>query len=278
MAGKNPGRITRAWDLGKRLWREKPVFVALGLVIMSVLAGPTVELIADRLEIMGIPKYQFILIGFALVGLLFVLALLIRARPAGRVTPPPPPARIKVRNVFSREELRKLRTGLHMDLYGGVAPEGGEIDEMYVRNPRIAVGLYDEDLEDFVGFAAAWPIRKPVALKLISGEINENALKATDILTASQNDRAEYVLVPAFGTAENRRAALGRDLYYELRALIRRNYLTRPNRSVTLIATGYSPDGERWCESMGMKRVCQIDMDGEEHPVFTRVITSDDAG
>jgi hypothetical protein len=277
MAANNPGRFSRAWELGKRLWREKPVPIAIALVLMSALAGPAIEVIADRLEIMGIKKYQFILIGFLLVGLLFALSLLIRARPSTTIAPPLPLERLSVRSVFSQEELRKLRTGLHMDLYGGVAPDSTEIDQMYVRNPRMAVALYDEELQDFVGFAAAWPIRKPAALKLIGGQINENQLKATDVLTAAQNDRAEYLLVPAFGTAQHRRAALGRDLYYELRASIRRNYLTRPGRSVTLIATGYSPDGERWCERMGMTRRCQVQMDGEQYPVFTRTITSEDA-
>ena len=165
---------------------------------------------------------------------------------------------------------------------------------MYVANPRLGVGLYDRESEDFVAFATTWPIKDSIALRLISGEMSENELTSDDVLPAADNGRANYVLIPAFGAAKAWQAQLGFKLFSELKSALKENYLTGKGRSITLIATGFSDDGEAWCKHFSMTRQCEVALENpnrpapwpirwvrrlfrqRKYPIFTRRITAAD--
>ena len=186
---------------------------------------------------------------------------------------------LEVCRTFAPSELMKLRIGLHKDIYGGIAPDAEQIDRMYAKNPRMGVALFDPVREDYVAFATGWPLTDEIAERLIAGLVTENDLTSADVLRAVDNAVANYVLVPAFGAAgmsgSAERKLLGVKLNFEFRKALRQNFFGNAERNITLIASGFSPDGRRWCRRRGMIEESQVHMDdvAEPIPIFTKRIS-----
>ena len=270
-------RSARRW-IGEWL-RRQPWPLKLLLLVVPLVIGKIVDRALDGAAgFTGWGQWEVALAVVALFALIAAISL-----PFHRLAPtdPLPPLdleAIEVRRVFPKDELEKIRTGLHQDIYGGVAPTGDEITRMYERNPRMGVALFDPAREDYVAFATGWPLVEDVARKLMAGTITENDLTADDVLPESGNARARFVLVPAFGAAGadkgSERALLGLKLNTEFRRALRQNFFASRSRRLTLIATGFSAKGRDWCRTLGMKECCCVVLRAGEPgvPVFAREI------
>jgi hypothetical protein len=254
-------------------YRRKPLPLTIGLALFSLFAGTLIQPLSDALaSTMHLDKW----VPAAIILLILPIILAILAI----ITPPQTmtislPERIEVRRSLSKAELRAIRDGLHERIYGGVAPNGDEIDRMYEKNPRMGVALYHLDLDDFVAFATAWPLTEAAAKALISGERNENDLVADDILLESLNGQTRFLLIPAFGASAEegdwQQRCYGLYLREEMRRALRENYFGNTRkRKITLIATGFSAEGERVCRSHGLVPVRSVKFaeSGEEYPIF----------
>lgn len=272
----NPVRVIRSSYRRTLNWYyARPLLLILSLFLLSLLAGKLVDIsVRDIATALRISEGGVVTAGLALALGIGVASWLLHVRHRADPTPSPYLDKIVTRLVFKPSDLEKLRRGLIARLYEGEAPPSDEVMRMYAANPRIGVALFDPDMNDFVGFAAAWPLTDAAAEALKAGTLTENDLKASDILPATQNDAANFVIVPAFGVDAHARALLGLRLYHELRALIRRNYLRRDDRVITLLATGFSEDGCRWCtERLHMTQTSYVEMHGKQLPVFSRTIS-----
>lgn len=273
-----------AWLNTVDWYRRQPWPLKFALVLAPLFIGKVVD---EALNLAGrhtgLTAGSIAMIG---IGALAAVALLSRGRHDTDGIDGFPPIDleddIEVHGSFSRVQLEQLRGNLHAEIYGGSAPLGEEITRMYERNPVMGVGLFHCARQDYVGFATAWPLTKDAAKRIISGVMTENDLTADDVLPSSENARAEYVLVPAFGATRRHgdadRRLLGFKLTNELRRTIRRNFFARQNRRITLIATGFSEDGRKWCRRNGMAERCRVRFSGDpaSYPVFTRVLTWSD--
>jgi len=265
------GRWFVAW------YRQQSLTLRLLLLLIPLLIGKIVdEVLKTGKNATGLPEW--LIAGLAIATVLLISLVLHRARAADPL-PPIDLDELEVRRTFSKAELKKIRLGLHNDIYGGVAPGSDEIDAIYAKNPRVGVALYDKNRGDYVAFATGWPLNDDAARRLIGGTTTENELTADDVLPAPDNAKANYVLVPAFGAAgENgsaERKLLGLKLNYEFRRTLRQNFFSSRRRFVTLIATGFSPDGRRWCRRMGMSEESSVEMPGDQErvPVFAKPIS-----
>ena len=297
MGAPMPGRSSSA-GLGESLrhwYRQRPGLLTLCIVLIPVVGGvfadDAIKAAADRMHLTGWQIAALVIFILLLLSSLSFLAFLLFG---GGGAPPPPPSSIEVKREFSRFELEQIRNGLHRAIYGGSAPNDEDINRMYAANPRLGIGLYDRESEDFVAFATTWPIRDATALRLISGETTENELTSQDVLPAAENGRANYVLIPAFGAAKAWQAQLGFKLFSELKSALKENYLAGRGRSITLIATGFSKDGEAWCKHFSMTRQCEVALENpnrrvpwpfgfvrklfgqKKYPIFTRQVTAAD--
>ena len=264
-------------------YRRQPLLLKAALVVVPLVMGKVVDKALDAASVeVGLSAWEVAAAIIAVVLLAAGVSLLFHKPEPDDPLPPIDFERIEVRRTFPVDELEKIRSGLHQDIYGGSAPIGDEITAMYRKNPRMGVGLFDPGRGDYVAFSTAWPLTQEAARRLIAGEMTENDLVADDVLSADENASARFVLVPAFGAAGidggAQRALLGNRLYYEMRKVLRQNFFTRRNRRITLIATGFSPKGRDWCRSQGMTETCLVTLPGdkEQVPVFTREIGWDD--
>lgn len=272
MGGRAIRDMVKAWARRFGAWyRVQPWPLRLLLLLTPLLIGKLVDEALKRGEdATGVPQWM---IASLLLGTCLAAASLSLSRYRQRRTDSWPPIdmdEIEVRRTFPPSELRRIREGLHNDLYGGVAPNGDQITAMYARNPCMGVALYDSARADYVAFATGWPLTDEAAGRLIAGLMTENELTADDILPAACNGEANYVLVPAFGAADGEgaeRKLLGFKLNVEFKRTLRQNFFPAGDRLVTLIASGFSEDGRRWCRRRGMVEQCQVRMEDEPEPV-----------
>jgi len=281
MMSRNAISTMRRWLVA---WMRRQPLPLKCLIVGGPLVLTTLvdEALKNGANATGVAEWQLAAMFILSLVLLALLSIpFFSLRPVDPM-PPIELAQIKVQRVFNTDELALLRTGLHGDIYGGVAPLDVEVEEMYRRNPRMGVGLFDPARSDFVAFATGWPLSEQAARKLLVGAMSENDLTAQDILPESENGRCKFVLVPAFGAASTRekgdRAALGIKLYYEFRRALRENFFPHSRRRLTIIASGFSEDGRELCRTLGMAEYSSVVLDERKAgvPVFAREITLQD--
>lgn len=263
--------VLRQW------YRERPIAVVFAGGLATLVLGQSTELIAAALA----TTTARVAIGMGLfaatlasISAIFYLFKSKNPRDGGEEDDDED---LEVVRVFSQDQLTRIRTGLHAVLYGGVAPADQSLNRMYEKNPRMGVALFDPRIDDYVAFATAWPLTDSAARAIIAGEIDENALTDKDILPETLNGEANYIIIPAFGAVAPRRAFRAHTLVSEPKRTIRQNFFQDPTRRLTMIATGFSPSGERLCERRAkMEAIRHIHFSDEICPLFTRPIVYED--
>lgn len=267
-----------------RVWNSynrKPLPLTIGLAMFSLVAGSLVQPLSDAIAYeMGLQKWMPAG-AMALIIAIFIGFIIILTPPQRKSIDLPD--NIEVRRSLSQEQLEKIRHGLHERIYGGVAPANDEINKMYAKNPRMGVALYHTELDDYVGFATAWPLTDAAAKDLIAGRRTENDLVADDILPESRNAYARDVLIPAFGASADegqwQQRCYGYLLRNEMRRALCENFFGKSRRrKLGLIATGFSDAGERVCVSHDLKLVRHVRFadTGKEYPIFVGSIDRSD--
>ncbi len=276
-------RLTKWWLNSVDWYRRQPMALKILLLVLPLLIGKIVDQLLKWLgAATSLPDWAVAALVVVFLAIAAMASRSLHHPEEADSFPPLDFGDLEVHNSFSIEQLERLRTGLHQEIYGGAAPLGDEITRMYLANPVMGVGLYDPARRDYVAFATAWPLTDASGEKLIRGEITENDLVATDILPADQNGKANYVIVPAFGATKRHglrdRTALGFKLSNELRRAMRRNFFPNRRRAITLIATGFSEDGCKWCRGNQMQERTRIRFadSPKSYPVFSRRLVWDD--
>lgn len=114
----------------------------------------------------------------------------------------------------------------------------------------------------------------------MEGSITEEDLVAEDILPAAENSTAKFALVPAVAVIEagtKRGFRRGLKLMLSFRRFLKEEYFSAPDRSITVIAMGYSDDGEKWCERLHLEKKTMVKYpDNKWYPLFVKQVTRKD--
>jgi len=99
-------------------------------------------------------------------------------------------------------EMKKIQSDLVHEIFGDSTPRDQIVWEMFRKNNRKSVALYDDREEEFVGLATVWPLTDRAAADILSGARNETQIIADDLLPPSKNKTAKYCLISALGVKD----------------------------------------------------------------------------
>lgn len=265
--------LRRSWHW----WREKPLLLLIPVAglpfLVEQLAPEFVDMVAARL---GLPRITILLLLVALLAAIAISSL-VRYVASGS-DDPVEPFETDLERVTRLDDrgVDRVQEQIIRPLFHDASPVEDEIRLMYRKNPEMGVAIRSRSEDALVAFACAWPLNARAAERLLAGRMVENDLRADDILPASRNRRATHLLVPVIavrdpGTKQGVRQNWA--LRAAFRDLICDVYFGRQSRPITFVATGFSRNGRRVCEQLGMVRVAEVEMGGEKLPIFTRTMT-----
>lgn len=163
------------------------------------------------------------------------------------------------------------------EIFGTATPPKEMIYESFKKNPCRSIGLYSKDEQKFVGFASFWPITEEAAKKLMDGTKTEEDLQVEDMLPAAENATAKFALIPGVGvidpeTKKGFKRGLKLMLYF--RQFLKAEYFGDPERSITVLAMGYTNDGEKWCQRLHLEKITMVKYpDDTWYPLFAKQVT-----
>ncbi|HTW33738.1 MAG TPA: hypothetical protein VMD53_03895 [Rhizomicrobium sp.] len=168
-------------------------------------------------------------------------------------------------------------------IFGTSTPPNEEVYAMYEKNSRRSIALYSDNERAYVGFASIWLLTDAAADKLLRGEANENQLTRYEILPYEQKNVANYAIIPGIGVMEpqtEKGRARAKKLIFDFKRFIEKEYFDSSDKTLTIIATGYSTPGTRWCEDFfKMKFERMIDFgNNERHPLYSMKVTRETLG
>lgn len=166
--------------------------------------------------------------------------------------------------------MKQIQQDLTHEIFGDSTPDDRVVSELFKKNNRKSVGLYSDDEQAFVGFATIWPLTDEAAADILSGARDETKIVADDLLPPNMNKNARYCLIAAIGV-KDAGTKLGKQRAVVLIKGFRRFFLNefvgRRSTAKTIIAIA-EPDGEKWCEYLGMKRVAIVVSVSGQRPLY----------
>jgi hypothetical protein len=281
-------RLSEMRDFIQRKTEAQAVVVAL---IVGILLFAITEFFESGIRELGteekVPEWQ-IYLGIILIAIASMAAYLFvkRGEIFGLPAMMPDPSASKGESlhivpISNLTILKTIQEQLVPELFGeGASPANEEVYKSYENNPRRSIALYSDDEKRFVGFASIWPLDDAVAKDMMEGKITENQIKSEHILPDTRNADANFALIPAIGVLDYKseqgpRRAL--KLMYAFRRFIQQEFFKDPNRSMTVLAVGFSPHGVKWCDGLQMESKTMIPYaDGTSHPLYAKRITAGD--
>jgi pimeloyl-ACP methyl ester carboxylesterase len=143
-------------------------------------------------------------------------------------------------------------------------------------NPDIYTFLLDQNAERVVGYLNAMPVKEEVFDELMRGEKGDPEVTADDIVLFDRpGDFALYIMCVAIEASARR---VGQGVFHEALGLLvnaledklLRYYRQFGFRVRTVGAVGWTPEGKKLCELLGMQRTGH-EYDG--HPTYTVDVT-----
>jgi hypothetical protein len=127
-------------------------------------------------------------------------------------------------------------------------------------NPDIYTYIFDHLTDRVIGYINAMPLKEPVFRKVISGDLNDNDITADDVVPYDSGEKI-YLYIMSIAIEPGARR-LSQGIYQEgfellfaaLERKITEYWINSGTRVVELGAVGWTADGRRMCDMLGLRR------------------------
>jgi len=104
--------------------------------------------------------------------------------------------------LVSTQPLQNELTEVASEIFGSAVPDEAVTNAIWKANAKKSIVLRNVRTGKVEGYAACWPMTDQAGGDLLTGKISAEGIAAADIVDATQNGKARYLLIPGLGVTD----------------------------------------------------------------------------